>query len=378
MSNDARFMALALSLGRRGQGAVWPNPAVGCVIVQHGRIVGRGWTQPGGRPHAEPQALRQAGPAAQGATVYVTLEPCAHTGKTPPCADALVAAKPARVVIACTDSDPRVSGKGIAILRAAGIIVDVGVLEDEARADHLGFFLRVDEGRPMVTLKLASSFDGRIATASGESKWITGPQARRHVHMMRARHDAVLVGGGTARQDDPSLTVRELGLARQPVRVVASRRLDLPLMGQLARSARDIPLILCHGPGADVQLQGVWRDLGGTLLCCAARGAQLDPADMLAKLAGHGLTRIFCEGGSGLAAALLEADLVDQLVGYCAGAVIGAEGLPAVGALGLGRLADAPRFSLRSSQTIGPDLCHIWTRPRRPAQGADDLAAPPA
>ncbi len=144
MSDDARFMALALSLGRRGQGAVWPNPAVGCVIVQHGRIVGRGWTQPGGRPHAEPQALRQAGPAAQGATVYVTLEPCAHTGKTPPCADALVAAKPARVVIACTDSDPRVSGKGIAILRAAGIIVDVGVLEDEARADHLGFFLSVD------------------------------------------------------------------------------------------------------------------------------------------------------------------------------------------------------------------------------------------
>jgi diaminohydroxyphosphoribosylaminopyrimidine deaminase/5-amino-6-(5-phosphoribosylamino)uracil reductase len=182
MSDDARFMALALSLGRRGQGAVWPNPAVGCVIVQQGRIVGRGWTQPGGRPHAEPQALRQAGPAAQGATVYVTLEPCAHTGKTPPCADALVAAKPARVVIACTDSDPRVSGKGIAILRAAGIIVDVGVLEDEARADHLGFFLRVDEGRPMVTLKLASSFDGRIATASGESQWITAPPARRLVH----------------------------------------------------------------------------------------------------------------------------------------------------------------------------------------------------
>ncbi len=371
-------MALALSLGRRGQGQVWPNPAVGCVIVQGGRIVGRGWTQPGGRPHAEAVALAQAGACARGADVFVTLEPCAHMGHTPPCAQALIDAGVGRVFVALGDLDDRVNGRGVQMLRQAGIEVHLGLGADQAAEDHAGFFGRVGQGRPFVTLKLASSFDGRIATASGESKWITGPQARRHVHMMRARHDAVLVGGGTARQDDPSLTVRELGLARQPVRVVASRRLDLPLMGQLARSARDIPLILCHGPGADDQLQGVWRDLGATLLCCAARGAQLDPADMLAKLAGHGLTRIFCEGGSGLAAALLEADLVDQLVGYCAGAVIGAEGLPAVGALGLGRLADAPRFSLRSSQTIGPDLCHIWTRPRRPAQGADDLAAPPA
>ncbi|KAJ31083.1 bifunctional diaminohydroxyphosphoribosylaminopyrimidine deaminase/5-amino-6-(5-phosphoribosylamino)uracil reductase RibD [Sulfitobacter pontiacus] len=367
MSDDARFMALALSLGRRGQGAVWPNPAVGCVIVQQGRIVGRGWTQPGGRPHAEPQALRQAGPAAQGATVYVTLEPCAHTGKTPPCADALVAAKPARVVIACTDSDPRVSGKGIAILRAAGIIVDVGVLENVARADHLGFFLRVDEGRPMVTLKLASSFDGRIATASGESQWITAPPARRVVHAMRSRHDAVMVGGGTARQDDPSLTVRDLGTTRQPTRIVVSNGLDIPLNGTLARTANDIPLILCHGPKAPAELIETWESLGATLISCAPKMGQIDADDMLQQLGRHGLTRIFCEGGGGLAATLLKADLVDQLVGFTAGLALGADGLPAIAPLQLQRLAQAPRFTLTETSRIGPDLLHIWARGNTPA-----------
>lgn len=356
-------MSLALSLGRRGQGRTAPNPAVGCVIVQAGRIVGRGWTQNGGRPHAETEALRQAGSLARGATAYVTLEPCAHHGRTPPCADALVQAGIGRAVVATQDSDARVNGAGLAILRNAGIAVSTGVCEAEAQADHAGFFLRTEQGRPFVTLKLASSFDGRIATGTGESQWITCPEARRMVHGMRSRHDAVMVGGGTARHDDPSLTVRGFGDVPQPARVVVSRRLDLPLMSILARTARDIPLVLCHGRDADPMLQNTWRDLGATLLPCSAQGSQLDPHDVLRQLGAHGLTRVFCEGGSALAASLIEADLVDQLVGFTAGLAIGAEGLPNIGALGLGVLADAPRFKLVSASRVGADICHVWTRP---------------
>jgi len=356
-------MALALSLGRRGQGRVWPNPAVGCVIVAQGRIVGRGWTQPGGRPHGEVEALAQAGAAARGATAYVTLEPCSHHGQTPPCARALIDAGVARVVVATTDSDARVNRQGLQMLRDAGIEVTLGVGEAEARRDHAGFFRRVELGRPLLTLKLASSFDGRIATGTGESQWITAPQARRVVHAMRSRHDAVLIGGGTARADDPSLTVRDLGVDHQPARVVVSRRLDLPLMGQLARTAAEVPVILCHGKDADPMLVQTWRDLGATLLPCAARGGQLDPADILQQLGAHGLTRVFCEGGSALAASLLEADLVDELIGFTAGLVIGAEGLPGVGAMGLEALRNAPRFDLRQTMACGPDILHVWTRP---------------
>ena len=207
MSHE-RFMAHALALGRRGLGRVWPNPAVGCVIVQDGRIVGRGFTQPGGRPHAETMALAQAGDAARGATVYVTLEPCSHHGQTPPCAQALIDAGVAHVVGAIQDSDPRVNGAGFDMLRAAGIKVTTGVCAEIAAEDHAGFFAKTTLGRPFLTLKLANSFDGRIATASGDSQWITGPQARRLVHGMRANHDAVLVGAGTARADDPMLTVQ--------------------------------------------------------------------------------------------------------------------------------------------------------------------------
>ncbi len=361
--SDTRFMMLALSLGRRGQGRTWPNPAVGCVIVKAGRVLGRGWTQPSGRPHAETEALAQASTHAQGATAYVTLEPCAHHGKTPPCAKALIDAGIARVVIACADSDPRVAGQGIAMLRAAGIEVSTGLCEKPARADHAGFFARIEQDRPLLTLKLAASFDGRIATGTGESQWITGPGARRMVHGMRARHDAVMVGGGTARKDDPSLTVRDLGVDHQPARIVVSRRLDLPLMSKLARTAQDIPLILCHGADADATLMRTWRDIGATLLEINVKGGQLDARDVMRKLAGHGLTRVFCEGGGALAASLIEADLVDHLIGFTAGLVIGAEGLPGIGAMGLSHLNTAPRFTLHTTQTIGPDVMHHWQRP---------------
>ena len=355
-------MALALSLGRRGQGNAWPNPAVGCVIVQGGRIVGRGWTAPGGRPHAEPQALAQADTQARGATAYVTLEPCAHQGQTPPCTDALIDAGVARVVIAVEDNDPRVAGRGVKLLRAAGITVDIGILADQAADDLAGFRLVRGQGRPWVTLKLANSFDGRIATATGESQWITGPAARRTVHAMRMTHDAVMVGAGTARADDPSLTVRDMGAARQPVRVVVSRRLDLPLSSQLARTARDVPLWLCHGPDPDGPLAEAWDGIGAKRLECAVIGGQLDPASVLHELGQAGLTRVFCEGGGALAASLLSAGLVDELVGFTAGVVIGAEGRPAVGALGVERLAEAPRFELVETRVLGGDVLHRWRR----------------
>lgn len=248
------------------------------------------------------------------------------------------------------------------MLRAAGIEVVRGICAAQAAQDHAGFFSRLGQGRPLVTLKLAQSFDGRIATGTGESHWITGPEARRAVHAMRARHDAVMVGGGTARKDDPSLTVRDLGVDWQPARVVVSRRLDLPLMGKLARTAAEVPLLLCHGQDADPTLVRTWRDLGATLLPCAARGGQLDPGDLLRQLGQYGLTRIFCEGGSALAASLIEADLVDQLIGFNAGLIIGAEGLPGVGALGLSRLAAAPRYRLGETRRIGADALHIWHR----------------
>lgn len=358
---DRRYMALAIGLGGRGLGQVWPNPAVGCVIVKDGRIIGRGWTQPGGRPHAETVALAQAGAAARGAMAYVSLEPCAHHGKTPPCAEALVAAGIARVVSALEDPDDRVAGRGHAILRAAGISVQTNVLAKDAEALQRGFLNRVRLGRPMVTLKLATSLDGRIATASGESKWITGADARRQVHLMRARHDAVMVGAGTVRADDPMLTVRDMGVSRQPVRVVVTRDLNIPL-GALAASARKVPLWLIHGPDAPADARAAWQAAGAVLTECAADAQGLVPAAVLAALGQAGLTRVFCEGGGQLAAALLRAGLVDELAIFSAGLALGADGRPAVGAMGLVHLADARRFSLQAQQQVGPDVLSLWSR----------------
>lgn len=360
MNDDARWMSLALSLGRRGMGRVWPNPAVGCVLVKDGRVVARGWTQDGGRPHAEAEALRSAGAKASGATAYVTLEPCAHIGQTPPCATGLIDAGVARVVIAASDPDPRVSGKGIAMLEAAGIAVTTGVLAKQANRDHAGFLSRITQGRPMVTLKLAMSFDGRIATASGESQWITGPQARRHVHAMRARHDAVLVGAGTARADLPSLTVRDMAVTHQPTRIVVSRNLDLPRTGPLFETAREVPVWLVHGPDAPDAIRQSWADAGARLISAdgSARGS-------LQALGAEGITRVFCEGGAGLAAALLTDDLVDELVVFCAGLAMGADGLAGVGPLHAeARLADIARFTLDRVAQVGADTAQFWHRPR--------------
>ncbi len=356
-------MTLALSLGRRGMGRVWPNPAVGCVIVKDGHIVGRGWTADGGRPHAEPQALARAGAQTKGATAYVTLEPCAHHGQTPPCAQALIDAGVARVVVAVTDPDPRVDGGGVSMLRSAGIEVTTGVCAAQAASDHAGFLLRITQGRPFVTLKLAGTLDGRIATATGESQWITGPEARRAVHMMRARHDAVMVGAGTVRADDPSLTVRGLGVTRQPVRVVVSRGMRLDTESKLARTAHKVPVWLCHGPDAAI---GPWTEQGAESLPCTIERGQIDPLSAMKALGSRGITRVFCEGGGMLAASLLQAGLVDRLVAFTAGIAIGAEGTPMLAAMGVDRLANAPKFVLADVRRMGDDICHVWERSSAP------------
>lgn len=348
-------MRAALTLGRRGLGRVWPNPAVGCIIVRDGIVVGRGRTADGGRPHAETVALKQAGSAASGAAAFVTLEPCAHHGQTPPCAQALIDAGIARVVIGASDPDPRVSGKGAAMLRAAGVRVDEGVMSDVAENDQRGFLKRLTTGMPFLTLKLASSIDGRIATHTGDSQWITGDAARRMVHAMRANHDAVMVGAGTARDDDPRLDVRGLGDVPQPVRIVVSRDLDIPLDGQLAQSAKVQPLWLCHGAGANVE---AWHALGARTITCAVRDDMVDLADAMKKLGDAGLTRVFCEGGGQLAAGLLP--YADELVSFTGGRLIGADGRASFGQTGIKVLEEAPRLDLIESRVIGQDVLQRW------------------
>ncbi len=361
---DEGFMRPALGLARRGLGRVWPNPAVGCVIVRDGRVVGRGWTADGGRPHAEPQALAQAGDAALGATAYVTLEPCAHTGQTPPCAQALIDAGIARVVIAMEDPDPRVSGRGAAMLTAAGIEVATGCLAEEAQNLNAGFVSRITTGRPMLTLKLATSLDGRIATGTGESKWITGPRSRAQVHLMRAKYDAVLVGAGTVRSDNPRLDVRDVGIeGANPVRIVVTGGLTLVGDGYLGKTASQIPLWLCHHDEAEEHRRKTWADRGAELLEIPFQpDGQLDLSAMMRTLGDRGITRVLCEGGGRLSAALLEANLVDEVVLFSASQVLGAEGVASVGPMMLEELRLAPKFNLVDVERIGPDIRSHWRR----------------
>jgi diaminohydroxyphosphoribosylaminopyrimidine deaminase/5-amino-6-(5-phosphoribosylamino)uracil reductase len=358
-------MAAALTLARRGLGRVWPNPAVGCVLVQaDGTVIGRGWTQQGGRPHAEVEALARAGTAARGATAYVTLEPCSHHGKTPPCADALIAAGVSRVVAAIEDPDARVSGAGIARLRAAGIGVTVDVLAAEAREVNAGFFTRIDEGRPLVTLKLATTLDGRLATHAGESRWITGEAARQRAHLLRANHDAVMIGSGTALTDDPHLTCRLPGLEDwSPVRVVLDRRLRLPLTANLVASARVTPTWLATLPGGDGARRHAYVDAGVEVIEVPADDSgDLSLPELMRLLGQRGLTRLLVEGGSHAAAALLRDRLVDRLAWFHAPGLMGGDGLPAVQAFGIDRLDDMPRFVPAGRVRVGDDVLETYRR----------------
>ena len=345
-------MGQAISMAKRGLGLTWPNPSVGCVIVKDGRLVGRGVTQRGGRPHAEIMALQQAGDQASGATAYVTLEPCSHTGKSPPCTSALIAAKIKRVVFAQNDPDPRVDCKQV--LKGAGIIVEGGLCAQKAAHINRGFTTRITQNRPFITLKLATTLDGKIATSHGESRWITGPSSRRLVHAMRSSHDAVMIGRGTAIADDPMLDVRGLGARHQPVRIVLDRQLKLPKTSRLVQTASDQPTWLIH-------------DLDSDRSSLAASNCKLIAADdPLRAVAKEGITRIFCEGGATLGASLIKDGVVDELVLFTAGKAFGEDGVSALASLGLRELAQAPQFLLANSHRVGDDIVSIWRKNTSP------------
>jgi diaminohydroxyphosphoribosylaminopyrimidine deaminase / 5-amino-6-(5-phosphoribosylamino)uracil reductase len=362
-AEDIAHMRSALALARRGLGNSWPNPSVGCVVVKDGRVVGRAVTAPGGRPHAEPVALDIAGERARGGTVYVTLEPCCHWGRTPPCTDALISAGVARVVIAMRDPDPRVDGAGIARLRAAGVEVHEGVLQDEADEVAAGFRSRVRLGRPLVTLKLASTLDGRIATRSGESRWITGAAARRAAHALRGRHDAVMVGVGTVLADDPALTCRLPGYRPNPlVRVIADSHLRTPLTASLVATAADSPTWILIRRGANPARRRAYADLAVTLIEVEGSEVGVDPTRSLAALGDAGLTRLLVEGGAQIAASLLRADLVDRIAWFHAPAVMGGDAWPAVQAFGIDRLDAMPHFARVAETPLGDDMLTEFTR----------------
>ncbi len=360
-ADDLAHMHAALALARRHVGSTWPNPSVGCVIVKHGRVVARATTAPGGRPHAETQALAMAGDAAAGATAYVTLEPCSHHGRTPPCCEALIAANVARVVVGFGDPDPRVNGAGLARLREAGIAVTDGVLRADAENVISGFLQRVQSGRPQITLKLATTLDGRIATRAGESQWITGPAARQEAHALRGRHDAVLVGVGTVLADDPLLTCRLSGYKHVPmVRIVADTHARTPVHAALVKSASESPTWILCAEGAPGRFK--LANAGVRIMAVPTGEDGLDFTEAFAALGAAGLTSVLVEGGSQVAASLLRADLVDRLAWFHAPAVMGGDGLPAAQGYGVERLTAMKRFRRVAVRCLGDDMLTEWQR----------------
>jgi diaminohydroxyphosphoribosylaminopyrimidine deaminase / 5-amino-6-(5-phosphoribosylamino)uracil reductase len=362
--SDLQHMKAALALARRGLGSAWPNPTVGCVIVKGGRVLGRGWTQPGGRPHGETEALGRAAAEAKGATAYVSLEPCCHWGKTPPCTDALIAAGIRRVALPIEDPDPRVSGQGIARLREAGIAIETGLCAADATEINAGFFLRLRAGRPLVTLKLAASLDGRLATYTGESQWITGPWARQRAHLLRASHDAVMVGSNTVLSDDPLLTCRLPGLEQQsPARIVVDGRLRVPLTARVVAEAAKVPTWFVTLKGGDVSRREAFRSAGVELIeVPPTPDRTVDMSAALQELGQRGLTRVLVEGGATLAAVLLGAGVVDRLAWFHAPLLIGGDGIPAVAPLGIETLGEAPRFERIGLEQVGDDVLETLRR----------------
>ena len=356
MTVDLAFMMLAGRLGHRALGTTAENPPVGCVIVKEGVIVGLGWTQPGGRPHAETEALAMAGAAARGATAYVTLEPCAHHGRTPPCAEALVRAGIARVVTAFEDPDPRVAGGGLAILRQAGIAVETGVATAETGQDLSGFLTRIQKKRPYVILKLALSADEKIAEAPGRRTRITGPEVKARTHLMRAQSDAILVGLGTVLADDPDLTCRLPGLeACSPIRVVVDSRLSIPKTSHLVQTATKVPVWLLSVADGAVAA-GV-----DVLPCKSTPDGHVDLADALAKLATRGVNRVLAEGGARLARGLIEADLVDELVLFRSPHMLGPQGVDGFAGLPFADVMAA--FRPGGEERLGNDRLSVYVRP---------------
>jgi diaminohydroxyphosphoribosylaminopyrimidine deaminase/5-amino-6-(5-phosphoribosylamino)uracil reductase len=363
---DRRFMELALTLGRRGQGRAWPNPAVGAVVVKDGVIVGRGWTQPGGRPHAEPEALRRAGEAARGATLYVTLEPCSHVGKSPPCADAIIAAGIARVVSAIEDPNPEVAGQGHDRLRAAGITVDIGLGALEAAHDHAGHFRRVRDKRPHVILKLAVSSDDKIGAAGRKPVAISGEAARARVHLLRAQCDAILVGIGTVLADDPLLTCRLPGMeAQSPVRVVLDRSLRIPGTSRLVHSARETPLWVMTSSLSEAPAAMKLGAAGAHVIRVATTTTPppgLELGAVLQALSEKGITRLLVEGGARVASSFVAASLVDEVWLLRGPDAVGTDGIAALDALPLTAITQSPAFNRSASETLQRDTLTIYER----------------
>jgi diaminohydroxyphosphoribosylaminopyrimidine deaminase/5-amino-6-(5-phosphoribosylamino)uracil reductase len=361
---DRRFMETALTLGRRGLGRTWPNPAVGAVVVRDGVIVARGWTQPGGRPHAEPVALAQAGEAARGATLYVTLEPCSHVGKSPPCADAVIAAGIKRVVSAIEDPNPEVAGQGHAKLRNAGVEVDVGLMAEEAARAHAGHFRRIRDKRPHVMVKLAVSTDDKVAAHGHKTVAITSDIANARVHLLRSQCDAILVGIGTVLSDDPLLTCRLPGMeARSPVRVVLDRRLRIPAKSRLVQSARHTPLWVVASELAEAPAAAILGANGAQVIRLGSGSrAGLDLNEVVRVLAERGITRLLVEGGARVASSFVAAGLADEFWLLRGPNAIGADGVAALDALPLSAITQSSAFRVRASESLGNDTLTIYER----------------
>jgi len=355
---DEQWMQLALRLARRELGNVAPNPAVGCVLIdQNQHIVGRGWTQPGGRPHAERVALDQAGAKAKGAIAYVSLEPCSHTGQTPPCAEGLIEAGVSQVVVGTTDPDPRVAGKGLKMLEEVGISIKTNVLKKESDDLNAGFFSRITRNRPLVTLKVATTLDGKIALGNGESQWITGADARARGHMLRAENDAIMVGIGTVRADDPMLDCRIAGLEhRSPLRVVIDSNLEISIASKLVQSAKQIPVWVLTTSDDEARSKSLEDHSVKVIKVANDENGRVDMEKSLNVLAQHGVTRLLLEGGSTLNASLIRASLLDRLVTFTAPGIIGSDGLSAIGSLGLENLEKMPRFEPTLTLPVGQDM----------------------
>tara|TARA_A100001011_G_scaffold240919_1_gene248904 strand:+ start:23694 stop:24827 length:1134 start_codon:yes stop_codon:yes gene_type:complete len=359
VNRDLEFMKVALSLANRGIGNTWPNPSVGCVIVKNNIIISRGWTQPGGRPHAEVEALMRAGSASNGATAYVTLEPCDHFGETPPCSKALVKAGIKRVVISVRDRDKRVSGSGIKFLKNSGIEVIENILTNESEFLNNGFFSKIVKSRPHITLKLATSLDGKIATKTGESKWITGKISRRYGHFLRMKHDAVLIGSGTALIDNPLLTCRITGINNiRRTRIILDGQLRIGLDSQLVQTAMEAPVMIFINDTKKLNIKKIDKLLekGISIIKSPYSSDGINLEYVMTKLIKKGITRVLIESGGNLASSCLKANLIDEIFWFRAPFIIGNDGKPAIRNLGLDSLDKIYRYDKKFSTSLGDDV----------------------
>lgn len=351
-------MRRAMELAEKGRGFTNPNPLVGAVIVLEGRIIGEGWHEYYGGLHAERNALKNCREETRGATMYVTLEPCCHYGKTPPCTEAVIAAGIKRVVVGLTDPNPLVAGKGLALLREAGIEVGTGLEEQELRRQNRVFLKYMTTRLPWVTLKTAMTLDGKIAAAGGDSKWVTGEEARKRVHRMRAESMGIVVGAGTVRADDPLLNCRLEGNHRQPVRVVVDSKASIAFDSQLIRTARVYPVVIAHTHKAGEEQLEMITEAGGETLLCEEREGRVDVKDLLSRLGARGIDSLLLEGGGELAFSFLEAGLVDEVVAFVAPKLIGGRTAKTpVEGNGFARMREAVSLQGISIEQVGADLC---------------------